>query len=271
MTGTRTRTIELSRGRSVEVTLAESGSGRTALVLHGGGGPATVQGIAAHLSGAGHVLTPVHPGWDGAARPPWLSSIGDLAAAYLRLLRDEGHQDVLVVGSSIGGWIGAEMAVRDEAGLISSLVLIDSVGVLVEGQPIRDFFALDARGVAEYSFYDADRFYVDPATVPPEQAAQRAANMATMRVFAGDPYMHDPGLPGRLGRVEIPVLVLWGDSDRIVTPGYGQALAAAFPQAQFTVISQAGHLPQLEQPDATFGALDAFIGKDPGPGSRPAA
>jgi len=271
MTGTRTRTIELGPGRSVEVTLAEAGTGRTALVLHGGGGPATVQGIAAHLSGAMHALTPVHPGWDGTARPPWLSSIGDLAAAYLRLLRDEGHQDVLVIGSSIGGWIGAEMAVRDEAGLISSLVLIDSVGVLVEGQPIRDFFALDARGVAEYSFHDADRFYVDPATVPPEQSAQRAANMATMRVFAGDPYMHDPGLPGRLGRVEIPVLVLWGDSDRIVTPGYGQALAAAFPQAQFTVISQAGHLPQLEQPDATFGALDAFIRKDPGPGSRPAA
>jgi pimeloyl-ACP methyl ester carboxylesterase len=121
--------------------------------------------------------------------------------------------------------------------------------------------------VAEYSFYDAERFYIDPATVAPEQAAQRVANMATMRVFAGDPYMHDPGLPGRLGRVEIPILVLWGDSDRIVTPGYGQVLAASFPQAQFTVISQAGHLPQLEQPGATFGALDAFIRKEPG---RPA-
>ena len=265
MTGTRTRTIELGHGRSVEVTLAEAGTGRTALVLHGGGGPATVQGIAAHLSGAMHVLTPVHPGWDGTARPGWLAAIGDLAAAYLRLLQDEGRRDVLVIGSSIGGWIGADMAVRDDAGLIGGLVLIDSVGVLVEGQPIRDFFSLDARGVAEYSFHDAERFYVDPATVPPEQAAQRAANMATMRVFAGDPYMHDPGLAARLGRVEIPVLVLWGDSDRIVTPGYGQALAAALPQAQFAVISQAGHLPQLEQPDATFGALDAFIGKNPGP------
>ncbi len=268
MTATSTRTIELGAGRSVEVTLAEAGTGRTALVLHGGGGPATVQGIAAHLSGAMGVLTPVHPGWDGTTRPQWLSAISDLAAVYLRLLRDEGLRDVLVVGSSIGGWIGAEMAARDEAGLISGLVLIDSVGVLVEGQPIRDFFALDARGVAEYSFYDADCFYVDPATVPPEQAAQRAANMTTMRVFAGDPYMHDPALPGRLGRVEIPVLVLWGDSDRIVTPGYGQALAAAFPQAQFTVVSQAGHLPQIEQPGATFGALDAFMRKNPG---RPAA
>jgi pimeloyl-ACP methyl ester carboxylesterase len=74
-------------------------------------------------------------------------------------------------------------------------------------------------------------------------------------------------VPGTLV-MEIPVLVLWGDSDRIVTPGYGQALAAAFPHAQFTVISQAGHLPQIEQPDATFGALDAFIRKNPG---QPAA
>ena len=240
MTGTRTRTIELGPGRSVEVTLTEAGTGRTALVLHGGGGPATVRGIAAHLSGAMHVLTPVHPGWDGTARPGWLTAIGDLAAAYLRLLQDQGHRDVLIIGSSIGGWIGADMAARDDAGLVTGLVLIDSVGVLVEGQPIRDFFSLDARGVAEYSFHDADRFYVDPATVPPEQGAQRAANMATMRVFAGDPYMHDPGLAARLGRVEIPVLVLWGDSDRIVTPGYGQAMAASFPQAQFAVIGRAG-------------------------------
>jgi alpha/beta hydrolase fold len=99
-------------------------------------------------------------------------------------------------------------------------------------------------------------------TVPPEQAAQRAANMATMRVFAADPYMHDPGLSARLGQVEIPVLVLWGDSDRIVTPAYGQALAAAFPQAQFAIIAEAGHLPQIEQPAATFGALDAYINKN---------
>ena len=53
-----------------------------------------------------------------------------------------------------------------------------------------------------------------------------------------------------------------------MTPGYGQALAAAFPQAQFAIISRAGHLPQLEQPEATFGALDAFIRKNP---ARPAA
>jgi pimeloyl-ACP methyl ester carboxylesterase len=262
MTETRTRSVDLGAGRSVDITVSEAGTGRTALILHGGGGPVTVQGIADHLSDTMRVLVPVHPGWNGTARPGWFSAVSDIAAAYLRLLEDEGHRDVLVIGSSMGGWIGADMAARDDGHLITGLVLLDSVGVLVEGHPVRDFFALDARGVAEYSYHDPDRFYVDPATVPPQQAAQRAANMATMRVFAGDPYMHDPGLAARLGRVEIPVLVLWGDSDRIVTPGYGQALASAFPHAQFTIISQAGHLPQIEQPAATFGALDSYIIKN---------
>ena len=187
-----------------------------------------MQGIAAHLSGTMRVLTPLHPGWNGAPRPGWLSAVSDLAAAYLQFLQDEGHRDVLVIGFSMGGWIGADMAARDDGHLVTGLVVINSVGVLIEGQPIRDFFALAARSLAEYSFYDPDRFYIELATVPPEQAAQQAANMATMRVLAGDPFMHDPGLASRLGRVEIPVLVLWGDSDRIVTPGYGQGLAAMF-------------------------------------------
>jgi pimeloyl-ACP methyl ester carboxylesterase len=256
MTEFRPRTVSLTA--DLAVTLTEAGTGRTALVLHGGGGPATVQPIAAHLAGTMHVVMPTHPGWDGTPRPGRLTSIGDLAQAYLQLLRAEGHRDVLIIGSSLGGWIGGEMALRDDGDLVGGLVLIDAVGVHVGGQPIRDFYALDARGVAEYSYHDPDRFYVDPATVPAEQAERRAANMATMRIFAGDPYMHDPELLGRLPQVKVPVLVLWGDSDRIVTPQYGQALAAAFPDARFKVIAEAGHLPQLEQPAATFAALDSF-------------
>jgi pimeloyl-ACP methyl ester carboxylesterase len=65
----------------------------------------------------------------------------------------------------------------------------------------------------------------------------------------------------RLGQVEIPVLVMWGDSDRIVTPECGQAMATAFRQAEFAIIADAGHLPQLEQPAATFDLLDAYIQK----------
>jgi pimeloyl-ACP methyl ester carboxylesterase len=84
--------------------------------------------------------------------------------------------------------------------------------------------------------------------------------MATMRVLAGDPYMHDPSMLGRLGEVSIPTLVLWGESDRIVTPDYGRALAAAIPNARFEIVRKAGHLPQIEQPEATFRSIDGFLG-----------
>jgi pimeloyl-ACP methyl ester carboxylesterase len=251
-----TRTVHLDP--DLPITLLEAGRGRPALVLHGGGGPATVAGIAAHLADTFHVFTRTHPGWDGSERPERLRTVADLAGAYLDLLGAEDLRDVLVVGSSMGGWLAAEMALGDEDHRITRLVLVDAVGVHVEGEPIRDFFALDARGVAEYSFHDADRFYVDPATVPAEQAAIRQANMATMRILAGDS-MHDPGLLGRLGRIDVPTLVIWGDSDRIVTPGYGRAMADAFANARFAVITDAGHLPHLEQPAATFEVLDAFL------------
>jgi pimeloyl-ACP methyl ester carboxylesterase len=251
-----TRTVNLRP--DLPVTLTEAGSGRPALVLHGGGGPFTVARIAEHLAEAMHAVTPTHPGWNGTARPDWVSGIDDIALVYLGYLEDNDLRDVLVVGSSLGGWIGAEMAVRDDAGRISGLILLDAVGVDVDGQPIRDFFALDARGVAEYSFHDADRFYVDPVTVSKEQAARQRANMATMRIVAGEPYMHDPTLLARLGRIAIPVLVIWGDSDRIVTPAYGAAYAAAVGDGRLAIVRNAGHLPQIEQPAATLALIDEY-------------
>lgn len=247
----------------LSLTLSEAGAGRPVLVLHGGGGPATVAGLAQHLSRTAHTITPVHPGWDGAHRPAWLTGIDDLALAYLYMLRDRGLRDVLVVGSSLGGWIAAEMAVRDSEGSITGLVLIDAVGVQAETEHITDFFALDARGVAEHSWHDPDRYYLDPAGLPAEELARRQANIATMRILAGDPYMHDPALPGRLGQVQVPSLLLWGESDRIVTPAYGAAYADAFGDGRLEVIPKAGHLPQIEQPEATFALIDAHL-RQPG-------
>jgi pimeloyl-ACP methyl ester carboxylesterase len=252
-----TKTIQLYP--DLPLTITESGHGRPALILHGGGGPMTVAMIANHLAGTMHTITPVHPGWNGTPRPDWFTGVDDLALAYLHYLYDNDLGDVLVIGSSLGGWIGAEMAVRDLGGRITGLVLIDAGGVDIEGEPITDFFALDARGIAEHAFHDADRFYVDPATVAPEQSAMQQANIATLRVIAGDPYMHDPKLLRRLGRVRIPTLAIWGDSDRIVTPAYGKAYADAFGNGRFELVENAGHLPQIEQPTATFALIDGAL------------
>jgi pimeloyl-ACP methyl ester carboxylesterase len=81
--------------------------------------------------------------------------------------------------------------------------------------------------------------------------------MATMRVIAGTS-MNDPKLMRRLGRVRIPTLAIWGESDGIVTPAYGAALAGAFQNGRLEVVKDAGHLPQIEQPAATFALIDTF-------------
>src|SRR3954447_21213889 len=120
---------------ALDLKIDEMGQGRPVLVLHGGGGPATVQGLAAHLSENNHVLLPTHAGWNGVPRPEWLMSIEDLAMLYLRELKRRNLTDVLVVGSSIGGWLGAEMAWRDLGGLIGKLVIIDGTGVVVPDEP----------------------------------------------------------------------------------------------------------------------------------------
>lgn len=243
---------------SSALTVDEAGDGRPALIIHGGGGPMTVAAIVGHMAETMHAIAPTLPGWNGTKRPEHIKSIPDLAALLLQDLDERDLSDVLVIGSSIGGWIGAEMAIRDTARRITGLVLIDAMGIEVPGETITDFFALDPRGIAEHSFHDSEKFYVDPASRAPEELAVMQANVATLRVVAGDPYMHDPGLRERLGEVAIPVLVLWGDSDGIAGPDYGRAYAESFPGARFELVADAGHLPQIEQPAATFAFIDAF-------------
>ncbi|OZE99179.1 alpha/beta hydrolase [Rhodococcus sp. 15-2388-1-1a] len=236
---------------------------RTAFVLHGGGGPKTVASLAGHVALELDMLAPTHPGWEGTDRPDGITSIAQLAAGYLARLQERGYTDVVLIGSSIGGWIALEMAVQ-AAGAeqyrtsIGAVVVIDGVGVIVDGEPVADFFGLDARELAEAAWHDPHRGYTDPATLTDEQQAIQSANRHTMEALAGR-NMSDPNLMARLDAITVPTLVVWGQSDRIVTPAYGRAIADAIPGAQFVEIAHAGHLPHLEAPDATWAAIDPFL------------
>ena len=54
------------------------------------------------------------------------------------------------------------------------------------------------------------------------------------------------------------LLVVWGDSDRIVDPEYGRAYAAAIPGARFRLLPATGHVPQIETPAQLLGAIRDF-------------
>lgn len=250
-----------------DLPLVQAGdpASRTAFVLHGGGGPQTVAPIVGHLAPTMHAVAPTHPGWEGTPLPASIASVADLASDYLGRLLAGGERDVVLIGSSIGGWLALEMAVQaaaDEryAGLIGAVVDIDGVGAVVDGEPVADFFALDARGLAELAWHDPERGYRDPALATDAQRAVQQSNGRTMAAIAGAG-MSDPALLGRLGGIRNPALMVWGESDRIVTPAYGRAVAHAIPGAQFAEIPAAGHLPHLEAPEATWAAIDPFLAR----------
>ena len=232
-------------------------SGRPILILHGGGGPQTVAGLAAGLSKA-HVLVPTHPGFAGEPRPEWFDSIDDLALAYLELLERLDLRDVLVIGSSMGGWIASAMALRDIKHVLGGIVLVNATGIQVEEHPVADVSSLTPNELSALSFHNPAPFRVDLATVSPEQTQARAANFRALAVYDQGQGSSDPKLRRRLRRVSIPVLVAWGESDRVVDSEYGRAYAQSFPNASFELISEAGHLPQIEQPERLLTLVRKF-------------
>jgi pimeloyl-ACP methyl ester carboxylesterase len=251
MTSTaRTITLTLDSGDvDLSVTVDERGTGRPFLLLHGGGGPQTVTGFAGLLAEQrpARVVTPVHPGFGGTARPDWLTDVPTLAQVYVRLLDELGLEDVTVVGNSIGGWIAAEIALLG-TDRISSVVLVNAAGIQVPGHPVADPFTLTPAELSALSFHDVEQFRIDPRTFSDEQRAVAAANRTALQVYSGPHAMADPTLRERLAKVTLPVLVAWGESDQVVDTAYGRAYAAAIPGAGFEILLRTGHMPQVESP-----------------------
>ena len=73
-------------------------------------------------------------------------------------------------------------------------------------------------------------------------------------------YVFNPRLKHRLHRISVPTQVVWGESDRIVTPDYGRALTPTLiPGADSSVIEHAGHHPEMERPDAFVSAVSSLV------------
>lgn len=180
------------------------------------------------------------------------------------LLDALGLREVMVIGSSIGGWIAAEMALRDTRSVLTCAVLANAAGIQGDpGQEITDLSGLGPAEIGALAFHQP-RFRPDPAALSDEQRAAAAADQRTLAVYAGRG-MYDPKLRGRLHRVQVPVLVLWGEHDGVIPPAYGRTYAAALPNATFAPIAESGHFPFMENPAATFAALGEFVETRVGP------
>jgi pimeloyl-ACP methyl ester carboxylesterase len=94
-----------------------------------------------------------------------------------------------------------------------------------------------------------------------DQRAIMSVNRATLQVYA--PQMTDPTLAGRLARITVPVLVISGESDRIVDPEYGRTYAAAIPGAKFEMLKGTGHVPQIETPELLLETIWNYSKQNP--------
>jgi pimeloyl-ACP methyl ester carboxylesterase len=212
------------------------------------------------------VVAPSHPGFGASDLPRDFDTIDDFAFCYLDLLRDLGPEPVNVMGCGLGGWIAAEVAVRC-AHQIKRLVLVDPFGIKVGDRTTRDIadtFIVGAREFLELAWHDpdagAERMQLAGlGNYTEEELVSILRGRQTTALFAWKPFLHNPKLRPWLRRIDVPTLVLWGESDRIVTPDYGRAYAESIPGARFETIPRAGHYPYLEQPEAFTAAVSAFL------------
>jgi pimeloyl-ACP methyl ester carboxylesterase len=250
-----------------ETEILIKGEGQPLLFLHAGHGFDLADPLIERLSQSYKVIAASHPGFGASPRPDGVDTVDDIAYRYLDLIEDLGLEDIVVVGVSFGGWIAAELATKGSA-RIAKLVLIDPVGVKFgdrETRDITDIYATTAQQIPELFFADEAKGMavlnnLDFKDLPEETALRFARNREALTLFGWAPTLYNPKLKGRLHRIKVPTLLLWGADDRIVSPDYGRQYAAAIPGARFEMIEGAGHYGYLEQPQAFADTIEAFLG-----------
>jgi pimeloyl-ACP methyl ester carboxylesterase len=244
----------------IELEVLRRGAGTPLLLLHGFD---TVPPQARFLDLLGcdaEIIAPSSPGFGNTKRPKDFDTIYDLVHLYLAVLDELPHEKVALLGLSFGGWLAAEVAAAS-CHRLSKLILVDPVGIKLGGpteRDILDIFNVNPAELRRCSWHD-------PANAPDfdamsdEELVIHARNWEALCLYAWHPLLYNPQLKRWLGHIRVPTLTLWGASDRVVTPDYGRAYAGLIPGARFELIAEAGHHPELEQPESFAERVSAFL------------
>jgi pimeloyl-ACP methyl ester carboxylesterase len=246
--------------QGIELQVQRQGAGPPLLVLHGGDGPVEHLPFWHHFSARFEVIAPTHPGFAGRPLPEHFDDLEDLVYLYLDLMDALDLHHTVLMGFSMGGWAAAEIAVRTTHRL-SRLILVDAVGIKPgdrERRDIADIFALPDAAVARLLFHEPSRA-PHLSHLTEAQVTTLAANRIAHALYTWDPYMHNPKLRYRLHRIDVPTLLIWGASDGLVGVAYAEAYRQLIPGAQLVVIPEAGHLPQVEQPERFVEHVLSFL------------
>lgn len=242
--------------KDCKIRFRQAGSGETLIYLHGANGVPQVPGFLNNFTHAYDVLVPEHPGFGASDEPSWLHNMDDLAYFYLDLLDHLNIKKAHLIGSSLGGWLSLELAIRQPE-RFKSIILIGSAGISLTDTPTGDIFRWSAEEAAKHTFHNSD--FVKFAMSNPLDAETAAKNKNTITKLAWHPRLHNPSLHQRLHRINMPVQIAWGENDQIIPIAYGNALKNMMPNAKLVNFPNCGHLPQVEQAEAFTNASREFL------------
>jgi len=203
------------------------------------------------------LIVPSLPGFPGATGHAVLDSHLDWVLAVRHLLTEAGLAGADIAGSSVGASFAAEVAaIWPETA--RRLALIAPLGLFDEREPTTDPWAQRAKDVPALMCADPanwEKLKEAPAGAnsiewPIEQAR---ANEAAARAFWP---LGNTGLAKRLPLIQVPTLLLWGAKDQILPRSYAGRFAEKISgKTEIRVIDDAGHLAELDQPDAVAAAI----------------
>jgi pimeloyl-ACP methyl ester carboxylesterase len=245
----------------VELEVLRRGTGNPLLLLHGFEHVDPRLPVVDFLARDAALIAPSHPGFGGSKRPDDIRTVYDLVHLYLEFLDTLPQGPLTLMGLSFGGWLAAEIAVK--AGRrIDKLILVDALGIKVsdrETPDILDIFNAHPDEVVRRSWHDPAKNAPRYDDMEDHELVTLSRNRESLCRYGFHPYMYNPQLKRWLGNIKARTLVLWGASDGVAKPAYGEAYAKLIPGARFETIAAAGHHPEIEQPEALAARVQAFL------------
>ena len=271
-------------GRDVNVIDLGAGD-RTIVFIHGLAG-AWVNWLEQlpDLAAAGNrVIAMDLPGFGESPMPAEKITISGYARVVEALLDQLGVDAAAVVGNSMGGFIGAELAIRFPA-RVERLVLVSAAGLTIEYQRNERVLgvlrALESRLTA-YSAWFATRsdtvsrrprarrllmgvVAARPDLLPAPLVAEQIRGSGKHGFVDALDALTDYPIRDRLPEIACPTLIVWGEDDKLVPVRDADEFERLIPDARKVVFPDTGHVAMLERPAAFNELLARFLAEEPG-------
>jgi len=234
----------------------DDGSAEPLVYFHGGG---TFHGFewARALADDFRVYCPYHPNF-GESGDAAFDEMGDYVSHYELLFPALGLDTFHLAGASMGGHMAARYAAA-HPGDIDKLVLNAPAGLISEHAAMPDFSKVAPADLPK--MFVTDPKWIEPfwpADPSPEWQAVRDRESRAAFASREDISATDRALREGLEGFDRPTLLLWGENDRIVPPGYARDWREVLPHAELAVVPNGSHL-LLDEFPAAVEVLRTFL------------